>query len=126
MSFFSVKDRRRFCCRYGGDCLVQKGSKSLKFSKIQKNLDQRNACRACRLKKCLDVGMNPNCKEKLYQILIHTNFVAVQNERGRKSTKAKERQALLLSQLPCCSNSLKRNKRSSETQVNSSHKLSII
>uniref|UniRef100_A0A914C921 Uncharacterized protein n=1 Tax=Acrobeloides nanus TaxID=290746 RepID=A0A914C921_9BILA len=85
----SVKDRRRFCCRYGGDCLVQK--------------DQRNACRACRLKKCLNVGMNPN---------------SVQNERGRKSTKAKERQALLLSQLPCCSNSLQwKNKRSSETQT---------
>uniref|UniRef100_A0A1I7SCS4 Nuclear receptor domain-containing protein n=2 Tax=Bursaphelenchus xylophilus TaxID=6326 RepID=A0A1I7SCS4_BURXY len=41
----SVWNNKRYKCRFEGRCVVAK--------------EQRNACRACRLKRCLDVGMNP-------------------------------------------------------------------
>ncbi|KAI6183974.1 Nuclear receptor NHR-62 [Aphelenchoides bicaudatus] len=41
----SVWNNKRYKCRFDQNCVVAK--------------EQRNACRACRLKKCLEVGMNP-------------------------------------------------------------------
>ncbi|CAD5209042.1 unnamed protein product [Bursaphelenchus okinawaensis] len=41
----SVWNNKRYKCRFEGRCVVAK--------------EQRNACRACRLKRCLAVGMNP-------------------------------------------------------------------
>eukprot|EP00080_Pristionchus_pacificus_P010911 PDM70931.1 nhr-4 [Pristionchus pacificus] len=58
----SVWSRRLYNCRFDGDCPVIK--------------EHRNVCRSCRLKKCLDVGMNAD---------------SVQNERekGREAKKRK-------------------------------------
>ncbi|KAI6236147.1 Nuclear hormone receptor family member nhr-4 [Aphelenchoides besseyi] len=41
----SVWSKRRYACRFGNDCEVKK--------------DNRNVCRACRLKKCFTMGMRP-------------------------------------------------------------------
>jgi nuclear factor 4 len=49
----SVWNDKQYKCRFDSKCLIAK--------------EQRNACRACRLRRCLTVGMNPR---------------AVQNERG--------------------------------------------
>uniref|UniRef100_A0A7E4VZ98 Nuclear receptor domain-containing protein n=1 Tax=Panagrellus redivivus TaxID=6233 RepID=A0A7E4VZ98_PANRE len=49
----SVWNDKKYKCRFNGTCLIAK--------------EQRNACRACRLRRCLNVGMNPR---------------AVQNERA--------------------------------------------
>jgi nuclear factor 4 len=49
----SVWNDKQYKCRFDSQCLIAK--------------EQRNACRACRLRRCLTVGMNPR---------------AVQNERG--------------------------------------------
>lgn len=46
----SVRSDRRYACKSQkpGNCVVDKA--------------HRNLCRACRLAKCLDVGMNKDCK----------------------------------------------------------------
>ncbi|KHN71269.1 Nuclear hormone receptor family member nhr-61 [Toxocara canis] len=41
----SVWNERAYKCRFEGNCTIAK--------------DQRNVCRACRLQRCYDVGMNP-------------------------------------------------------------------
>uniref|UniRef100_A0A914X2P6 Nuclear receptor domain-containing protein n=1 Tax=Plectus sambesii TaxID=2011161 RepID=A0A914X2P6_9BILA len=42
----AIKNNHRYICRYKSNCIIDK--------------QQRNACRYCRMKRCIDVGMNPN------------------------------------------------------------------
>uniref|UniRef100_A0A914X2C1 Uncharacterized protein n=1 Tax=Plectus sambesii TaxID=2011161 RepID=A0A914X2C1_9BILA len=42
----AIKNKHRYICRYKRNCIIDK--------------QQRNACRYCRMKRCIDVGMNPN------------------------------------------------------------------
>lgn len=52
----SMKNGKNFTCPYNGNCVITKSN--------------RRQCQACRLHKCLSIGMKKECKTLLYCVIL--------------------------------------------------------